>query len=43
MRWFDLDYEWVEEHFRTCELDFIKILKNIRGQDMKISIICSPN
>ena len=37
-RWFDLDYVWLEENFRTREPDFYKKLyqAKFRGDDTKI-------
>ena len=37
IRWFDLDYEWLEENFRTCEPYFYKRLyqKYTRGHETK--------
>ena len=37
MRWFDLDYDWSEENFRTREPDLYlkKYQTNIRGHETK--------
>ena len=39
IRWFDLDYEWLEEIFRKRELDFYKnCIKIILGVIIQINI-----